>query len=60
MLYAATVFVLLAIVPEPHTSSDLLVIGSVATFVTLMGVFLILVLIWFRSPETFFRRRKRG
>ena len=60
VLYAATVLVLLAVVPEPHTASDLLVIGTVATFVTLMAVFLILVLIWFRSPETFFKRRKRN
>lgn len=59
-LYGAAAGILLAILPGPHTPADLLVIGSVATFVTLVAVFLTLVLIWFRTPDVFFKRRKRG
>jgi hypothetical protein len=59
-IYAAAVVILLAVLPGPHTASDLLVIGSVATFVTLLALFLTLVLVWFRSPDTFFKRRRRS
>ena len=59
-LYGAAVGILLGILPGPHTPADLLVIGTVATFVTLVAVFLTLVLIWFRTPDLFFKRRKRG
>lgn len=58
-LYCAAVGILLAILPGPHTPADLLVVGSVATFVTLVAVFLMLVLIWFRTPDLFFKRRKQ-
>ena len=58
-LYGVTAAVLLHVLPGPHTASDLMVIGSVATFISLVVLFVFLILTWFRRPDPFFRRRKR-
>jgi hypothetical protein len=59
ILYAAIVAMLLRILPDMPTGTDYFVAGSVATFVSLLAAFLILVLFWFRGPNPFFRLRKR-
>lgn len=59
ILYVAVVAVLLRFLPDRPTGSDYFVAGSVATFVSLLAVFLILASSWLRGPNTFFRRRKR-
>ncbi len=59
LLYGGTAVVLLQVLPGPHTASDLMVIGSVATFASLIALFVFLILTWFRRPDPFFRRRKR-
>jgi len=59
VLYGAVAGLLLRALPGPHTAADLMVIGSVATFVVLLALFLLLILTWFRRPDTFFKRRRR-
>ncbi|MCC6862951.1 MAG: hypothetical protein IT158_30530 [Bryobacterales bacterium] len=50
-LYAAVAAVLLRLMPGSPTPTDYFVTGSVATFVSLLAVFLILLLSWFGKPD---------
>lgn len=54
VIFAVCVAGLLRVIPGPHTSSDYLVIGSLATLVTLVLLFAVVVGI---APGTFFRRK---
>lgn len=61
---AAIVFVIavaagLRLLPGPHTETDYLVVGSVATFLCLGVLFAVLITAWIRSPEVFFKRRSK-
>jgi hypothetical protein len=63
-LGAACVFVvvaaiLLRLMPGPLRESDYLVIGSVATLVSLLVLFLALVSTTLKSSNIFFKRRKK-
>jgi predicted outer membrane lipoprotein len=63
-LGAACVFVVVAaimlrLMPGPLRESDYLVIGSVATLVSLLVLFLLLVRTTLKSPDIFFKRRKK-
>ena len=63
-LGAACVFVvvaaiLLRLMPGPLRESDYLVIGSVATLVSLLVLFLMLVSTTLKSSDIFFKRRKK-
>jgi predicted outer membrane lipoprotein len=63
-LGAACVFVvvaaiLLRLMPGPLRESDYLVIGSVATLVSLLVLFLLLVSTTLKSSDIFFKRRKK-
>ncbi len=63
-LGAACVFVvvaaiLLRLMPGPLRESDSLVIGSVATLVSLLVLFLLLVSTTLKSSDIFFKRRKK-
>jgi hypothetical protein len=63
-LGAACVFVvvaatLLRLMPGPLRESDYLVIGSVATLVALLVLFLALVSTTLKSSDIFFKRRKK-
>jgi Na+/melibiose symporter-like transporter len=57
LLFAATVAVLLRVIPAPHRDIDYLVIGGVATLVCLLALFVVLVTTVFRAPDTFFRKK---
>jgi len=50
---------MLAIMPAPLKDSDYLVIGSVATLVSLLVMFLVLVATRLKSPDLFFKKRKK-
>jgi uncharacterized membrane protein len=54
---AATLLVLL--LPGPHTPKDYFIIGCMATLLSLVAVFLIVVTTWIKSPIPFFRKRKK-
>jgi len=63
-LGAACVFVVVAaimlrLMPGPLRESDYLVIGSVATLVSLLVLFLLLVSTTLKSSDIFFKRRKK-
>ena len=54
VIFAGCVAGFLRVIPGPHNSFDYLVIGSLATLVTLVILFAVVVGI---APGTFFRRR---
>ena len=56
VIVAAT---MLKFLPEPHKDSDYLVIGSVATLVALVVMFIVLISTSMRAKDVFFRRRKK-
>lgn len=54
LMFAASIALLLKIIPSPHRQTDYLIIGTLATLITLVILFAVLVGI---SPGTFYRRR---
>jgi hypothetical protein len=53
-VYAATVAILLRMMPGPHKAMDYLVIGAAATCVSMLILFLALV----KRSDAFYKRRK--
>jgi len=51
IVFAATVAVLLAVMPGPHKTTDYLVIGCVATLLCLLLLFVVLINTAKRPPE---------
>lgn len=49
----------LKLVPQPHTDTDYLVIGSVATLLALAALFAVLLATVFKSGGPLIRRRQR-
>jgi membrane protein DedA with SNARE-associated domain len=60
IIFGVTVAIGLKIVPGPHTESDYLVIGSVATLLALVVLFAVLLTTWLRSPDVFYKKRPKG
>jgi hypothetical protein len=58
-VFAGVVILLLALMPAPLRESDYLVIGSVATLVSLLALFVLLVSTSMKSSNIFFKRRKK-
>lgn len=63
-LAALCVFVVVAaimikLMPSPLKDSDYLLIGSVSTLLALLVLFLALVSTTLKSPDVFFKRRKK-
>jgi len=58
-LFAISIVVLTQLLPGPHTERDYFIIGSLATLVSLFALFLIVISTWIRTPNPFFKRRKR-
>ena len=56
-LFAAVVVILLHAIPGPHRHVDYLVIGAIATFTSMLALFVILITTWIKSPDVFFKRR---
>ncbi len=56
IIFAATVGVLLAVMPGPHKSTDYLVIGCVATLLCLLLLFVVLI----NSPKRSSRKPDAG
>jgi hypothetical protein len=57
-VFAVVAFVMLEIMPAPLKESDYLVVGSVATLVALLVLFLVMIATT-RSNNVFFRKRKK-
>lgn len=58
-IFGVTVAVLTHLMPGPHKETDYLVIGGVATLVSMLTLFVVLVSTVYRSSDTFFKRRKK-
>ncbi len=58
-VFAAVATILVEVMPRPLRPSDYLIIGSVATLVALLALFLILVSTTLKSSDVFFKRRKK-
>lgn len=58
-VFAVSAAVMVAIMPAPLKDSDYLVIGSVATLVSLLVMFLALLATRLKSPDPFFKKRKK-
>ena len=58
-VFAAAATVMVAIMPSPLKDSDYLVIGSVATLVALLVMFVALLATRLKSPDPFFKKRKK-
>jgi hypothetical protein len=58
-VFAVSAAVMVAIMPSPLKDSDYLVIGSVATLISLLVMFLALIATRLKTPDPFFKKRKK-
>ncbi len=58
-IFAAVAAIMLKVMPAPLKDSDYLIIGSVATMVSLLMLFLLVVVTSGKGASVFFKRRKR-
>ncbi len=58
-VFGVSALVMLQLMPAPLKDSDYLVIGSVATLVSLLVMFLVLIATRLKSPDLFFKKRKK-
>lgn len=58
-LFAVSIIVLIQLLPGPHSERDYFIIGCLATLVSLFALFLVLIKTWIKTPNLFFKRRKR-
>ena len=58
-VFAVSAAVLVEIMPSPLKDSDYLVIGSIATLVSLLVMFVVLLSTRLKSPDPFFKKRKK-
>lgn len=59
LVFAAVAVIMLKVMPAPLKDADYLIIGSVATLVSLLILFMILVTTSGRASSVFFKRRKK-
>ena len=58
-LFAISIIVLTQLLPGPHTERDYFIIGCLSTLVSLFVLFLIVISTWLKTPNPFFKRRRR-
>jgi hypothetical protein len=58
-VFAVAAAVMVAIMPSPLKDSDYLVIGSIATLVSLLVMFVALLATRLKTPDPFFKKRKK-
>jgi hypothetical protein len=58
-VFAAVATVMVAIMPPPLKDADYLVIGSIATLVSLLVMFVALLATRLKSPDPFFKKRRK-
>jgi hypothetical protein len=59
VIFGATVFVLLGLIPAPRRETDYLVIGGVATLVSMVALSVALVTTVYPASDTFYKKRKK-
>lgn len=57
--FAIVTAVMTQLMPAPLQNSDFLVIGSIATLVAMLVIFIALVMTKLKSSDLFFKRRKK-
>jgi hypothetical protein len=58
-VFGVVAAIMIKVMPAPLKDSDFLVIGSVATLVSLLALFFGLVSTSLKSSDTFFKRRRK-
>jgi hypothetical protein len=58
-VFVVVAAIMIKLMPSPLKDSDYLLIGSVATLVALLALFLALISTTLKSPDVFFKRRKK-
>jgi len=58
-LFGISIIVITQLLPGPHTERDYFIIGCLSTLVSLFPLFLIVISTWMKTPNPFFKRRKR-
>ena len=58
LVFGVSVVILLRVIPGPHSEQDYLVAGGVATFVTMLALFVVLITTWVKAPNVFYRKPK--
>jgi Na+/melibiose symporter-like transporter len=58
-LFGISIVVLTRLLPGPHTERDYFIIGCLATLVSLFVLFLLVISTWIKTPNPFYKRRKR-
>jgi len=59
LIFAAVAGIMLKVMPAPLKDSDYLVIGTVATLVSMVAIFLLLVKGSGKKSNVFFKRRQK-
>ena len=59
-MFAAVAGIMLKVMPAPLKDSDYLIIGSVATMVSLLLLFVLLIVRSGKASNVFFKRRRKG
>ena len=57
IVFCITLAIGLKLLPGPHTETDYLVVGSIATFLCLGVLFAVLITTWIRTPDVFAKKR---
>ena len=58
-VFGVAAMVMLQLMPAPLKDTDYLVIGSVATLVSLLVMFLVLIATRLKTPDPFFKKRRK-
>jgi len=58
-VFVVVAAILTKLMPEPLKESDYLIIGSVATLVALLVLFVVLLSTTMKASDVFFRRRRK-
>lgn len=59
IVFSVVVAIALRVLPGPHNEIDYLVIGSAATFISLIVLFFVLNNTWVKSTDIFYKRRRK-
>ena len=59
VLFGISAFLMIGLLPGPHSEREYFIIGCMSTLVSLVAVFLIVMTTWIKTPNPFFKRRKR-
>ena len=59
IVFVTVAAILVNVIPGPHRSTDYLVIGTVATFVSLAVLFVVLIKTTIKAPDLFYKKRDK-